>query len=287
MKQIVCGIDASRESRHAAEVAVALCDLLGAEPVLVTVVEDPLSIPYRDEAQHERDRRCALADGRRVFEELGIGLLDDDSPERLVVLGKPAVALPYVAERRGAMLLCVGSRGQGRLRAALVGSVSADVARTATRPVMIVSSTATLDSVEDGSVVCGIDGSDVSLAAAGVASRLAEELVADLVFVQARARSWGTSAHPFSAFYATAGANTVVRRVVSVADPPEALHAVATDERARLIVVGSRGLSPAQSVVLGSTSMEVAGSSPCPVVVVPEAVGTAPAVGITARPGRA
>ena len=273
--QIVCGIDESAESLHAAEMATALALQLGAEPVLVTVVEDPDTIPYNGTSERERHRHRAMQEGAELFERLGITLLDDEAPERVVRLGDPAEVLPLVADERDALLLCVGSRGQGRLRAALLGSVSADVVRAGTRPVLVVSKAAEPDSVEDGPVLCGIDGSFGSLAAATVASGLAERLGAELIFLQARARDWGEPDHPFSRFREAASPHTKVRRIVTVAQPVEALRTVAAEERARLVVVGSRGLSPAQSVVLGSTSMELASSSRCPVVVVPEAVAAA------------
>ena len=62
---------------------------------------------------------------------------------------------------------------------------------------------------------------------------------------------------------------------MTIAEPVEALRAVADEERPRLVVVGSRGRSPTQSVVLGSTSMKLASSSICPVIVTPEAVAAA------------
>jgi nucleotide-binding universal stress UspA family protein len=52
-------------------------------------------------------------------------------------------------------------------------------------------------------------------------------------------------------------------------DPPAVLEQVAADERATLIVVGSRGRAASGAALLGSTSMSLAGSAARPVMVVP------------------
>ena len=61
-----------------------------------------------------------------------------DHIERLAVSGEPAETLTRAASDRNAALLVLGSRGRGPFRAALLGSVSARVARLADRPVLVV-----------------------------------------------------------------------------------------------------------------------------------------------------
>jgi nucleotide-binding universal stress UspA family protein len=56
---------------------------------------------------------------------------------RVVQLGHPADLVKYTA-REGASLIVIGSRGRGALTAALLGSVSQDVARFAPCPVVVV-----------------------------------------------------------------------------------------------------------------------------------------------------
>jgi nucleotide-binding universal stress UspA family protein len=63
------------------------------------------------------------------------------------------------------------------------------------------------------------------------------------------------------------GATTECR--VELGDPVERLTAVATEEGAHLVVVGSRGRGPLKSALLGSVSHALAGKAPCPVVIVP------------------
>ncbi|HEX2778368.1 MAG TPA: universal stress protein [Gemmatimonadaceae bacterium] len=63
------------------------------------------------------------------------------SPEvraSLVVFGDPATEILSAAEQGGADLIVVGTRGAGRVRQAIMGSVARDVLRGATRPVLVV-----------------------------------------------------------------------------------------------------------------------------------------------------
>ena len=60
----------------------------------------------------------------------------------------------------------------------------------------------------------------------------------------------------------------IVRRSVQVGRPASVIVDEATAMRAEMIVVGSRGLGPMKSMVLGSVSAEVVDHAPCPVLVV-------------------
>lgn len=76
-----------------------------------------------------------------------------------VVVGRPARALVAEAERSGATLLAVGSRGLGRIRSSVMGSVSAELVHTASCPVLVARS----GSIKR--VVLATDGSDQALCA--------------------------------------------------------------------------------------------------------------------------
>ena len=59
----------------------------------------------------------------------------------------------------------------------------------------------------------------------------------------------------------------VVNGSIAVGRPASTIVEVAADERAELIVVGSRGRGPFASLLLGSVSAEVVDHAPCPVLV--------------------
>jgi nucleotide-binding universal stress UspA family protein len=60
----------------------------------------------------------------------------------------------------------------------------------------------------------------------------------------------------------------IVTRALLDGRPASAIVDHATESRAELVVIGSRGLGPIRSMVLGSVSAEVADHAPCPVLVV-------------------
>jgi nucleotide-binding universal stress UspA family protein len=106
---IVCGLDASPESRRAFEVAADLGDRMWLE-VLPVYVDD----------------------GTREETPGGV----DVRVQRDV--GHPVDALRRRAVDHDAALLVVGSRGRGALRAAVLGSVSSGLAAAAPLPVLVV-----------------------------------------------------------------------------------------------------------------------------------------------------
>lgn len=123
-----------------------------------------------------------------------------------------------------------------------------------------------------GSIICGVDDSEPAKGAARIARRLSSRLGLRLVFV--RVVEPGTAEEQITAIAERlerlSGCTTEVDCgagwLVDVGRPADRLVAAASDEEARLIVVGSTG---PRSSLLGSVSAEVARRAPCPVVVVP------------------
>jgi nucleotide-binding universal stress UspA family protein len=228
---------------------------------------------------------------RRRFARLaGAGV----APEVRLVEGSPAEAIMDAADREGAALLVVGSRGRGRLESALRGSVSQELASRARCPVVIVPSGAHWAGANgagesaDASVVCGVDGSDEALAAAALAGRLATRLGCRLVIVHARQNlravadypGASTSTPPVTGQPDSVGrpADEVVTKaegaagvsavaVVEPGPPAEVLESVADREAARLIVIASRGVGRLRAALLGSVAAELSAAAARPVVV--------------------
>ena len=132
---IVCGVDGSPESLAAAELGVQWATALGATAVLVHAV-DAASFPRVESATGEIRAKRVLDAAHRALDE--IQFQTPHPIERQVVAGAPAVALAGVAEERGALAVCVGSRGRGPLRAALLGSTSRAAVRECACPVLVV-----------------------------------------------------------------------------------------------------------------------------------------------------
>jgi nucleotide-binding universal stress UspA family protein len=140
---IVLATDASGEARLAATTAADLARSTGSELHVVHVGEIPLVYhperhAYRAEyEEHEREARELLEGEVARLKEAGatvaqshlrLGRADVRMAEEIVEL----------AESIDAGLIVMGSRGQGGLRRALMGSVSDSVVRHAHCPVTIV-----------------------------------------------------------------------------------------------------------------------------------------------------
>jgi nucleotide-binding universal stress UspA family protein len=141
--KILLATDGSREAELAATTAADLAEKTNSELHIVTVSEDPylatdftLHFPeaaerhrqeVREEVQALLDRqveRFQEAGGKVAQPHLKVGRADD----KIVSL----------AEEVGAGLVVMGSRGQGGIRRALMGSVSSSVVEHAPCPVMVV-----------------------------------------------------------------------------------------------------------------------------------------------------
>lgn len=295
---IVCGVDHSDPARQALRFADQLCERLGLQLILAHATSAPMPISSRayGAATYEPNGyQAALDAGASFLEELAAS--EELADVRLrCELGSATHCLLQIADEEEAELIVVGSRRRGSLRAALLGSVSSTVATSAACPVVVVPTHPTRRGREErlGTIVCAVDDSDAARQALRVAGVLTSWLGARLVLahVAADPNVPGVSA--------AAGAADELRRVeieegeellaelaaaeqigssferrVAFGTQGGTIADLAEEEDATLVVVGSRGHGPFRSALLGSTSSELIGSSPCPVVVVPPAVANA------------
>src|SRR3954452_6557359 len=145
------------------------------------------------------------------------------------------------------------------------------------------------------SIVCGVDGSSDARVALRPAARLSRQLglqrvVAHVVQPPVPTRGLGPTADQLSGISVDAllaGGEALVdgvleeehvsdaKRRVVLGFPADRLADLADDERAELIVVGSRGRGAFKSAFLGSVSTDVIGVARSPVLVVPPAAAAA------------
>lgn len=122
-----------------------------------------------------------------------------------------------------------------------------------------------------GTIICGVDGSESAKGAARVARGLSAQLGSRLVFV--RVVDGSSPDREISVAAArlqqlaecTTDLDCGAQWLVELGHPADRLVAVAEQEAASLIVVGSTG---PRSSLLGSISADVSRRAPCPVVVV-------------------
>jgi len=263
---VICGVDGSEPSARALQVARALSLRLGRRLVAVHVAEDHSGPSH-------------------LLDSISRGVGAEARAEQ----GDPAERLAESSLEENAELVVVGSRGRHPVTAAVLGSVSGDLARLCPRPVVVVP--ADLELPWPGgvsaapSLVCGIDGSPGSERAARLAQALGGALGLRLVFAHAYRPVATSRAHqeiledlPMLLEREREAGEALVGRATAqlggegravLGEAVEGLESVARQEGAELVVVGSRGRGAAGAALLGSTSAALAGSAPWPVVVLP------------------
>jgi nucleotide-binding universal stress UspA family protein len=137
--KILLAMDGSEDSQLAATNALVLAQQTGSELHLIHVLSLPLDTqdPSRFEpnVRRELERRA-----RENFEE-SVGKIEASGGKvggSHPRVGRPDAGIIDEAEQIGAGLIVMVSRGLGRIRRALMGSVSDSVVRHAHCPVMVV-----------------------------------------------------------------------------------------------------------------------------------------------------
>ncbi|AHH16189.1 putative universal stress protein [Nocardia nova SH22a] len=223
-------------------------------------------------------------DGERIIAEAHrIAGLVNGPPEIRTELVFDPIIPTLVARSEQAYRLVVGSRGRGAVRRALLGSVSSAVVQRARCPVTVVPGNSATDLVTAAQpVVVGVDGTENSEPAIGVAfdeaSRRKVPLIAvhtwsDISLPEVAVAGWDTLRESERAALSESLAgwreqypDVDVRPVVWADRPARAL--LAESEHAQLVVIGSHGRGGFSGMLLGSTGHALLQSAECPVVVV-------------------
>lgn len=288
--RILLATDGSEDANLAAKAAVDLSNRAGSELHVVHAWRPiphyayPSLTPQRYHPPYEEGARKILTEQVREIEEAGGTII-----EAHLVMGRPAEAILDLAEGLGAGLIVVGSRGLGRVRRLLVGSVSEGVVHHAHCPVLVVRG-------GDGSwppnrVIVGDDGSDDARKAGDLAAQIAGLFGAEVVLVRAYEKppepvgGWsGEDRRELDEalfreeralegraqeLEAVAGSRPGSRLVET--EPTLAMLLVAEEgqEASTLLAVGSRGLGMAGRTALGSVSTKVLRVARGPVLVCP------------------
>jgi nucleotide-binding universal stress UspA family protein len=204
------------------------------------------------------------------------------------------VAYTLIDSSRDAALLVVGTRGQGEVAGAFLGSVAVAVSAHALCPVVVVRGDSTRSCGPDRPVVVAVDGSPSSIAALHYAADVAARASAPLVIVSAYlaipTQAWAgaytyampTDGDPSFATMAREAADKVTAALATMAlqrhpelvvrqsavEGPPTIALAAAAVGAALFVVGSRGHGGFVGLLLGSVSHAAIHSAPCPVAVI-------------------
>ena len=271
--KVLLATDGSKEADLAATTAADLAEKTNSELHIVTVSEDPylatdftLHFPeaaerhrqeVREEVQALLDRqveRVREAGGKVAQTHLKVGRADD----KIVSL----------AEEVGAGLVVMGSRGQGGIRRALMGSVSSSVVEHATCPVMVVRA----EAVEfPTKLLVATDRSREAQLAATTAADLAKSTNSELHVVHVGYEPGTDEAQEELdkelAMIGETGA-TGVRAHLEFGWPAGKIVDVAEEIGAGVIIMGSRGFGGIRRALLGSIADTVVRHAHCAVLVV-------------------
>ena len=273
-----------------AKVVTTIARRLEARLLLAQVVGST-AISTGDRGSHQVAERA-----RRFFERMALEAGGGEWAQAVVRIGDPRSALEDLARRCGAEVVISGSHGRS-IRGVLLGGVSRHLTKRSARAVIVVPPEASRrwegGEPERGtlnSIVCGVDGSMVGFEAAEAAGQVAAGLGARLTLVHAylpvppvgfttpphRVLDVGTFTESerrsrlqlLSRAATLAGEQKEVRTVIREDEAVSAIESVAEEQRAGLIIVGSRGRRKLLPAVLGSTSARLTVCATRPVLVV-------------------
>lgn len=140
IQEVVVAVDGTEGSIEAARAAALLADemdtalcLLYVFPLLPHELGGVMSLT-KEEFDHSRDS-AAVEVFEKVFAALGER---DPKPKTVTLTGDPAAEILEYLDNRRDVLAVVGRRGQSRIHALLLGSVSDKVLRHTRTPVTVV-----------------------------------------------------------------------------------------------------------------------------------------------------
>lgn len=285
LQRLLVGYDGSEGSTSAAAFAMSLAGRGDASATLLRAGPTTDMSPFDAEPMPQAAARMVAEEQawRQRLEELcalqPAGARVDYRLDR----GAPAAVVIAAALDIDADLVLMGTGGVGRLRDAVMGSVSAPVLMHAPCSVMLFPERATASVDSTRAVVVGVDGSPSSSYALLVAQALAASLGAPLVLAHVIDASVPRVTRPPEIFREQVrehGMRTLHEARDEVVAPLEAVEEELLEGRAReelvaacerhapaVLVVGARGLGGFEGMLVGSTPRWLVNHAPCPVLV--------------------
>jgi nucleotide-binding universal stress UspA family protein len=293
--KILLATDGSEPSEIAARTALDLAKRLDSEVHVIHVApEHPYVRAYYD-LRHQEEEEGLRREDQRMLDEYVDHLRKAGGTvaESYLRVGEAAKEIVEVAEELGVGLVVLGNRGHGRIRRALMGSVSMGVLRHAHCSVLIVRGHGPEQERESllGKILVAIDGSEGACKAAQVAAEVANATGSEVHLVYAMQEErykphlgpemwegWEEgfehakrSAHSWVEQEAERMRGEGTKAVEShllIGRPDAAIVWSAEKLGARLVVVGSRGLGGISRALIGSVSDSVVRHAHCPVMVI-------------------
>ena len=137
-RHVLVAFDASPEAQLALAHAVAMAQVYRAKVALVAVVPPPPLLAWQAPGGMRGIHEAEQEELEKALREAADGVPDDLSVTTQLLDGDPARELLRLAREGDFDVIVMGSRGRGRVTAALLGSVSNRVMHDAGVPVIVI-----------------------------------------------------------------------------------------------------------------------------------------------------
>jgi nucleotide-binding universal stress UspA family protein len=291
---IICALDGGPATVHLARVAADLARVVAAPLTLVHVLgampdpdwEGASALWLADDRPAVGTRVGSELDGTRMLDTVAEAIGEPTAGRLVIPVGDPGRRVAKLAEGWSAQLIVVGTRGNAPVTDAL-GRVSSRLAADAPCPVLVIphglESHVFPLTWPARTLVCGVDGSSHAWSAAARAADLASQLGGSLRLVNVGVGIAADTVRDVLTQLRATRPGAERRDVPPLdvefeqrsGDPAEELERVAATATAPLIAVGSRGLGPPQSPLLGPIARRLLQHARRPIMVVPATSGPA------------
>ncbi|MFO8140948.1 MAG: universal stress protein [Marinobacter sp.] len=261
LNHLVLTVDYTTEWEQAMEQLPALLQLLGTETITLTYVLQTHKRQHPDDtegAANERLRRI----GEKLSQSLGI------KTDTRVLKGFVAQEVQALVKKLGADGVIACNRSHHAAKELFFGNTALNLARMTKVPLLIIPVQDQPASAEE-EILLATDGSRASFNAQTLFEKLMSGKHTGRVV-------WVHSAEPEPADEATeqrinelAERHPGVHRNILIGRPVDQIIQTITETRPALTIMGKRGSTPIQEIMIGSTTEKVAAASPYPVLMMP------------------
>ena len=280
---ILFPIDYSDRSRAIVPHVRAVCDRFHASLVLLHVVHVPIMAYGAADSPVVFDFPMAelKESAEKSLIELAAAAFPGMPVKTVVEEGEPASCIAEAAKGQGVDLIMMPTRGHGRFRAALLGSVTAKTLHDAACPVWTEAhcEDAVADHLEWRNILCAVDTDSEGRRLISAAAELAERSQASVHIVHAVApphataeRYGGSELTEFLKDQARLTIHSMQELIktnfpvcIEAGGTPEVIRHAALSHQADLILIG-RGVLPRFAGGLRSQVYAIVRNTPCPVL---------------------
>lgn len=295
--RILVPVDGSTNSLNAVSFISTRKTLLGSNPE-IELLNVQLPLPARAcrlvgqeaiQRYYEDEAEKIFEPARKILEKVGFKASES------FVVGEAAPSIANAAEKTGADLIVMGSRGQSALKGLFFGSVSNGVLAQSKCPMLIIRGSVqpTSDALKVGIAVDGskygraairyalrhisLFGTGANFYLLNVVSDYAGAVMPDMAgmalpalseeeVLELQREEFNEAVDPLRPLLAKAAVKT--KEVCLVGNPGDEIAAFAKKRKLDLIVMGSHGYGRFKSAIMGSTATRIAASGDVPLLVI-------------------